>query len=612
MYRFDETDPANRAPQGAIPHGQSLSLTFRYQRGFCMKVRLLWKVDEGEARELPMPWLGTAGIDDLFSVKLTTPGPGLYWYWFLVDTKEGAFIIDRRGPGDEASEPYQLTVYDKDMHTPDWIKGGVMYHIFVDRFARGDAPNLTQKPGSVQRKDWGGTPAFLPDDEGIVRNNDFFGGNLAGIIANLPYLQAQGVTCLYLSPIFEADSNHKYDTGDYKRIDPGFGDEDTLRALCTQAKARGMRVILDGVFSHVGIDSVYFNQYGNYESLGAYQSKQSPYYDWFLFKNWPDEYACWWDILLLPAINKNAPSYKEYIAGEGGVATYWLDYGVSGWRLDVVDELPDAFLDPLCEAIRRKQSDALIIGEVWEDASNKIAYGTRRRYFLGGQLNSVMNYPLKDAIIAYLREGNVGMLADTMAMLVQNYPKPVLDALMNILGTHDTMRILTVLGGERFPEEKAEMDGFRLTDEQKVHGKQLLKIAATLQFTLPGFPCVYYGDEAGMEGGADPFNRRCYPWGAQDEDLLAWYRMLADVRGSIPAFREGAYRLMAARGSVFAFTRGEGRDAALVAVNTGEEDYRFPWSSYIYDYIGQKTEDACVVRGRSAAILTRGRLEHDE
>jgi glycosidase len=450
-------------------------------------------------------------------------------------------------------------------------------------------------------------PSFLPDEEGVVRNNDFFGGNLEGIIGKLPYLKAQGVTCLYLSPIFEAGSNHKYDTGDYMRVDPGFGDEALLRELCKKAKSQGMRVVLDGVFSHVGIDSVYFNQYGRYDSIGAYQSKDSPYYPWFMFKEWPDEYECWWDILLLPAIDKREPSYQKYIAGEGGVVEHWQGCGVGGWRLDVVDELPDAFLDPLCNGIRRHNPDTLIIGEVWEDASNKIAYGARRRYFLGGQLDSVMNYPLKDAIIAFIRDGKVEMLADTMAALVQNYPKPVLDALMNVLGTHDTMRILTVLGGGRFPDTKKEMAVYRLTGEQLAHGKQMLKIASALQFTLPGFPCVYYGDEAGMEGGADPFNRVGYPWGAEDQDLVGWYRLLASIRGSQKAFREGVYRLAAAREGVFAFTRGEGGEAVFVAVNLGEEEYAFPLEDFRYDLIGKKTAGACAVSGKSVAIYAKGR-----
>ena len=608
MYRFDERDPDCREPLGALPQGRPLNVTLRYRRGFCRYAFLMWRADGGGARELPMDWRETVGADDSFSARLTTPGAGLFWYWFRIETAEGSFIIDRDGPGDEANSPYQLTVYDKGLKTPDWIKGGVMYHIFVDRYARGGEGERPMKPGSVLRDDWGGVPSFRPDDKGIVHNNDFFGGNLEGIIGKLPHLQAQGVTCLYLSPIFEAGSSHKYDTGDFRRIDPGFGDEAVFRRLCAEAEDRGIRIVLDGVFNHVGMDSVYFNRYGTYGGAGAYQSKGSPYYPWFMFDQWPDGYKSWWGILLLPVINKEEPSYREFIAGEDGVVEHWMDCGISGWRFDVVDELPDVFLDPLCAAIRRKDPDALIIGEVWEDASNKVAYGARRRYFQGGQLDSVMNYPLKDAIIAYIRKKDAGLLADTMEGLAQNYPKPVLDTLMNILGTHDTMRILTVLGGDNLPDTKEEMSRFRLDEGQRAEGVRMLKIASALQFTLPGFPCIYYGDEAGMEGGADPFNRICYPWGGEDAGLTEWYGRLASIRRSVSAFREGAYRLVAAREGIFAFIRGEGEEAALVVSNIGDEDAVLPWEGFRYDQITEKETDACVVRGKSAVIYTKGRI----
>ena len=607
MYRFDECDPANRSPQGALPQGQPLRLTLQYRRGFCRNAILMWKPDEGEAREQLMHWKETIGGDDVFSAQLLTPCAGLYWYWFRIETAEGVFVVDNEGPRDESLTPYQLTVYDSALKTPDWVKGGVMYHIFVDRFARGGAQARPMQPGTVLRGDWGATPSFLPDEDGIVHNNDFFGGNLEGILSKLPYLQRQGITCLYLSPIFEAASNHKYDTGDYMHVDPGFGNESALRKLCEEAIARGMRVVLDGVFSHVGADSIYFNKYGNYDSLGAYQSKASPYYSWFTFRDWPDSYASWWDILLLPEIDKKEPTYREYIAGKGGVVEHWLDCGISGWRLDVVDELPDAFLDSLCSTIRRKRPDALIVGEVWEDASNKIAYGARRRYFLGGQLDSVMNYPLKDAIISYIRNRSAAIMADTMAVLIQNYPKPVLDSLMNILGTHDTLRILTALGSEDLPETKAELAVYRLSDEQRAYGKRMLKIASALQFMLPGFPCVYYGDEAGMEGGADPFNRVCYPWGAEDEELVDWYKRLAEIRSARPVFREGAYKLVIAREGVYAFKRGEGADTVLIAVNVGEEKFTFPMESFPWDLIGNRPAGACAVAGQSVAIYAKGR-----
>lgn len=607
MYRFDEYDEDCRSPLGALPQGGALSLTLRYKRGQCLKVFLCRKIDGSEVSREEMPFSGTSGCDDIFALSFAPPVPGLYWYWFEIETENGAFTIDREGPRDESTSPYQLTVYDDNLRTPDWIKGGVMYHIFVDRFARGEKSATAHRADAVMRGDWGGIPGFLPDEDGIVRNNDFFGGNLEGIIEKIPYLNKLGVTCLYLSPIFEANSNHKYDTGDFMKVDGGFGDEATLRALCEKARSCGMRVILDGVFSHVGSDSVYFNKFGSYGGIGAYQSEKSPYHDWFTFKDFPDDYDSWWGINLLPVINKSREDYVEFISGENGVISHWMNTGISGWRLDVVDELPDSFLYPMCASARKASSDALIIGEVWEDASNKIAYGSRRRYFLGGQLDSVMNYPLKDAIIKFVRDGDVELLASTMASLAQNYPKPILDSLMNILGTHDTMRILTALGGENFPEGKTAMSRFKLSPEELAKGKRMLMIASVLQFTLPGFPCVYYGDEAGMEGGADPFNRRCYPWGEEDSGLVEWYRLLASIRAELPAFKDGEYRLVAAREGLFAFIRGKGDDEVLIAANVSDTDKTLFHADFNRDMLSGSVTGAPVVRSKSAAIYTKRR-----
>ncbi|MCL2497521.1 MAG: glycoside hydrolase family 13 protein [Symbiobacteriaceae bacterium] len=611
MYYFDEFHERCRTPQGALPVGADLQLTLRYRRGLCCQAWLYWKIDGGETGNLAMEWQGMEGIDDLFSVTLAPDSTGLYWYWFSIETAEGSFYIDRQGPGANPTDPYQFTLHAAHLETPDWIKGGVMYHIFVDRFAKGGASELPLRGDAVRRRDWGGTPFFAPDDNGIVPNKDFFGGNLEGIMAKLPYLQEQGVTCLYLSPIFEAASNHKYDTGNFHRIDAGFGDDRTLRALCQEAKKYGMAVILDGVFSHVGSDSLYFNKEGNYSTLGAYQSLASPYASWFTFTKWPEAYLCWWDILLLPTIAKYDNSYRDFINEVGGVIDHWMECGIAGWRLDVVDELPDAFLNPLCAAVRRTNPHALLIGEVWEDASNKVAYGVRRQYFLGGQLDSVMNYPLKNAIIAYLREGKVEFLAQTMATITQNYPQPVLHTLMNILGTHDTMRILTVLGGDDFPTSKEEMQHYRLSDWQLARGKQLLRIAAALQFTLPGFPCVYYGDEVGMEGGADPFNRVCFPWGKEDVELQSWYRRLAQLRQEYPVLREGEYRLMKAREGVFAFTRGEGEDCLLIASNINKEAVVLPFPDFTYHILHQRHLSTCLVPPGSVAIYGRGSRAND-
>ena len=596
MYIFDEYDEYFRCPGGAITAPGKLKLRLKFLRATVTSAYVFYRPDGGQAAQADMRAIHAAGSYDVFECELDFSESGLYWYHFLADTADGTLSIPEHEGG-----AFQVTVHVPSEESPDWIHGGVIYHIFVDRFFRGGELNL--RPGAVFREDWGGCPYFAPDETGIVKNNDFFGGDLYGIIEKLTYLEKLGVTCIYLSPVFEAASNHKYDTGDYMRIDPSFGGDEAFSRLCKAAGERGIRVILDGVFNHVGSDSLYFNRYGTYEGAGAHQGKQSPYRGWFSFRE-DGTYDSWWGIELLPALDKNNEGYRDFICGKDGVIAHWMKKGVSGWRLDVVDELPDVFLDPLCEAIKRDNKSALIVGEVWEDASNKISYDVRRRYFLGGQLDSVTNYPLKDAIIAFVKDGDAPRLAHVMDAICQNYPKNVQNSLMNILGTHDTMRILTALGGTDFPNTKAEMADFRLTAAQLAAAKARLKLASLLQFTLPGVPCVYYGDEAGMQGGADPFNRRCYPWGNEDGELISWYSYLSGLRREHSCLRDGGYSLVQARGRLFAFTRTSGASRILAAVNVSDSDITLETKGFDYDLLENKKADELVVKSGNPAVYT--------
>ena len=563
MHFFDQYDNFFRSPGGAIEIPGSLRLRIKIKRGEAVAAWVICREDGGASQKMHMHFAGVVGEYDIYECELTFITPDLYWYSFKVETHSITITIPMHGDG------FQVTAHAPQI-SPHWIQGGVIYHIFVDRFNKSD--DVYIKPGNIYRADWDSTPYYLPDENGIVPNNDFFGGNLQGITDKLPYLKDLGVTCIYLSPVFEAASNHKYDTGDFRHIDPAFGGDAAFDKLCDTAKQHGMQIILDGVFNHVGVDSLYFNKYNNYDSVGAFQSKDSHYYSWFNFQDWPHKYDAWWGVKILPSINEKNPAYQNYICGEGGVISHWTRKGVAGWRLDVVDELPDTFLDPLCQSIKRENPSAYIVGEVWEDASNKVAYGTRRRYFQGGQLDSVTNYPLKDAIVAFVKDGDAPRLATIMDNLHQNYPAHVFHSLMNIIGTHDTVRILTVLGGDNFPNTKLEWEHFKLTDEQVALAKRRLKLAAALQFTLPGVPCVYYCDEAGMEGGADPFCRKCYPWYNEDKMLVSWYSILGGLRKRQPALKNGDYELVRASGGVFAFTRGQGDTKILVAVNVSAHD----------------------------------------
>lgn len=413
----------------------------------------------------------------------------------------------------------------KEFNCPRWMSEGVMYQIFPDRFSRSHAYSAPEmNKDYTLREDWGGVPNHLPNGQGIVENNDFFGGNLQGIIEKLEYLAELGVTVIYLNPVFEAYSNHRYDTANFKKIDPLLGTEEDFRNLCIKAKERGIRVIIDGVFNHTGSDSIYFNKRGRYPEVGAYQSKDSPYFSWFKFINYPDEYESWWGIDTLPHVNEADPGYLDYILNdEDSVVKHWLSMGASGFRLDVVDELPDVFLDRFREVVKEVDEDAVIIGEVWEDAATKVSYGQKRRYLDGNQLDSVMNYPLQNGIIAFLNHEIDGLqLEEIIKNLWINYPETVFYGLMNILGTHDTPRILTALTGETNGGSSV----------------QKLFAAIIIWALMPGIPCIYYGDEIGMVGGRDPFNRGCFVFEKKNEEIYLHYKKLLKFRQKLQSFEE--------------------------------------------------------------------------
>ncbi|MBQ7861565.1 MAG: glycoside hydrolase family 13 protein, partial [Clostridia bacterium] len=419
-----------------------------------------------------------------------------------------------------------------------------------------------------------------------------------------------GVTCIYLNPIFESQSNHRYDTSDYSEIDPLLGTEKDFERLCKKAGEYGISIILDGVFSHTGDDSIYFNKYGRYKNLGAFQSKESEYYDWYKFIEYPNEYHSWWGISILPEIKEESPSFIKFIAGEKGIAQKWLKAGARGWRLDVADELPDVFLDEFRKAVKAENPEALVLGEVWEDASNKFSYGERRRYFGGKQLDSVMNYPFAEAIISFLRSGKVEGFSDKILAILENYPKCCIDVLMNHIGTHDTMRVITALAGEscEYRDRQWQSEHF-LSEKQYQFGVKLLKLASVIQFTLPGVPCIYYGDEAGMEGYKDPFNRKFYPWGNENRELLAHYKNLGRLRKNCQCLKDGEYRTVSEMLGCLAYIRKSNMDEIMVIVNRNEHpiDYYLPfeWHNSRALFGSHMCGDKAVISGLDAIILKK-------
>ena len=544
-----------------------------------------------------------------WSITLSINEIGLYFYSFYIENK-GNIVCGYMQMGNFSQEEdiksFLLTVSSEDYTTPDWFKGGVMYQIFPDRFCKvGSMPDIKDR---VQRQDWGGIPSYRPNEKGKVLNNDFFGGNLKGILSKLPYLKTLGITTIYLNPIFEAASNHRYDTSDYLKIDPFLGTEEDFIELVKAAENQGIRLILDGVFNHTGDNSVYFNKYGKYPSLGAYQSKNSPYYSWYSFQEFPDKYSSWWGIDILPEVNESSEEYQNFIFNEGGVLKKWLKLGASGYRLDVADELPDFFLEKLRKSVKEENPEAIILGEVWEDASNKIAYSARRAYLQGYELDSVMNYPLKEAIISYMQTGNAAELLNSIRILLDHYPKQTVDCLMNILGTHDTARILTVLGGIycNNKEEMASKSAY-LNEKEKAIAIEKLKIAAVLQYTLPGVPCLYYGDENGMEGHIDPFCRKCFDWDNLNEDLIGFYSKLGEIREKYKEiFKDGDFQDVIVNESFICYKRTKNNQSIYIYANNSSSIYQLNLNGNYFDCLkNEKLQDKIIIQPNSFGIFIK-------
>ena len=575
MPIFDCFDTSYKHPFGAIRRGQPSIFNIRLPKCFQVSGLTLVMFRPGyKERFIELDLQDESGDDNIFSGVFTPNNVGVHHYYFTGVIDGRRRYIKRTGANIgvfEGEELFQLTVFDENLYTPNFIRGGIMYQIFPDRFAKSGEHHENVPADRVLREDWYGVPYYRPDEKGIVRNNDFFGGDLKGIIQKLPYIKSLGVTVIYLNPIFESQENHRYSTANYEKIDSLLGTEEDFVELCKTAGEMGIDIILDGVFSHTGADSIYFNKFGRYgEHTGAYRDRNSPYFPWYSFTAYPDRYESWWGISTLPNVDENNPAYTNYICGDDGILQKWIKLGARGWRLDVADELPDEFLDNLNKSVKKMGGDKVIYGEVWEDASNKESYGVRRRYLIGGQLDSVMNYPFKEAILNYVKYADARAFTDSILTIIEHYPKPAVDMLMNFISTHDTERALTRLGGEDVGwHDKDWQFEHHLSPSEYVYGISLLKCAMVLQFFLPGVPCVYYGDEAGMEGYRDPFNRCCYPWGHENIELIDFTRSLAKVRRETRAFEQGDLRFIQVDDNVCVFARCDkiNRDGAIIFLN---------------------------------------------
>ena len=446
---------------------------------------------------------------------------------------------------------HQLTVTEEMPPLPKWYTEGIMYQIFPDRFAK-SGEIRQRKENTHIYNDWYEIPKYIKNEKGEIEKWDFFGGNFDGICEKLDYLKELNVSVLYLNPIFEATSNHRYNTADYTKVDPMLGTEEDFDNLILEAEKRGIKIILDGVFNHVGAESIYFDRFGTFNSNGACQSENSPYSDWFYFKDYPVDYESWWGVMDLPKLNTENPNVRNYICEN--VLKKWTKHGLGGWRLDVADELSDECLSMINKAVKEVNEDTVVIGEVWEDASNKVAYSVQKSYFSKPELDAVMNYPFRDNMVKFLLgDCDAFYLKNTFMTQMENYPKRNFMGNFNMLSTHDIARIFSVVNKDM----------------------SILEQFVSSLFIFPGVPCIYYGDEAGLEGGKDPDNRRTYPWGRENKDIYNIYKRYSDLRANSSVLKNGETLFDAVDENIFSVIRQKDNNKIILYLNNSTSEKNF-------------------------------------
>ena len=592
-WYYDSRDPRCKQPFGAVRTGETVKLRLAGDAGRAPQLLLDMP---GLQHSLPMDWDGIC-----YCASFTAPAyPCRMGYGFRLD--DGRFFGAQSGEAHFSDAPvlYGLTVYDGAFTTPEWFRHAVCYQIFPDRFYCSDRARFLKAAADYRatgrpifvHETWneqpldrphGGAKDYIPDD--------YFGGDLSGIREKLPYLASLGVTCLYLNPIFEAHSNHRYNTADYKTVDPLLGTNEDFEALAKSAKEYGIRIILDGVFSHTGDDSIYFDRYHRYDTHGACESKESPYYSWYRFYEWPTSYECWWNFDTLPNVEETEPHYTEFIQGRDGVLETWLKRGASGWRLDVADELPDSFIRGVRRTIKAYDPDAVLLGEVWDNCATKFGPEGRRGYVNGDELDAAMNYPFRDPTVEFLnRRIDAYAYSDALNTLIEDYPRVFLDACLNLLGSHDTERIKTALCG--IPNVRTltreQQRAYRPDGQTAARAKKRVLAATALQMVLPGVPCIFAGDEVGVTGMIDPLNRVTFPWDGGDEDQRERIKALIALRKGSEAIRNGGIRIAAIGRDVLCVIRDCESELLILLVNAGDA----PCRTVLYPALFREGPDA--------------------
>ncbi len=579
MFYFDSRNSEYKTPLGSVPAYTQLSLTVSCTGENDVPV-LLFAKDKEEPKEITFTDAVVTQDSRNYSYDVLLNDPGLYFYCFRLS--DGRLLLDD-GCGKniiaDGGNWFSQSVFEQTFTTPNYFKGGIAYQIFPDRFNQAVTDRAPSFPDRKYVKNKADIPFYgEPDDpRGEYVTTDYFGGDLKGITEKLDYIKSFGVDCIYLNPIFLSHSNHRYNTRDYRQIDPDLGTLDDFRELCSRAHGKGIKIVLDGVFSHTGSDSIYFNMEKRYGEGGAFNDPESPYRSWFVFGDeYKNGYRAWWDFPTLPEINEMDPSYIEYICGDEGVISYWIENGADGFRLDVADELPDEFIFRIRDAVKRYGNDKLLIGEVWENAVTKESYGYRRQYLLGKGLDGTMNYPFRTAILSFMKTGNAYDFCESVLDVCDLYPRRSLNVMWNSLSTHDTERAVTNLAGYDCDRlTRPEQAAIEIFGDELELAKKKLVCATALQFTLPGVPVIYYGDEIGMSGGKDPFNRAYFQWWDQDERLQEEFRKIAGIRLSSDVYKDANIFFTNVDDRAVGYVRYLGDERMLTLVNISDHEHTF-------------------------------------
>lgn len=553
MKRLAEFDPLKmKNPIGAISKGEVVNF-FVQANIDCLPNELYLMLKSDGDDDYKYILMKKIENESKFFVSVEFKNKGLFFYNFKLNFNDFSKYLSKTNDNfsivlDEKGEDFVQLVTSEKYESVDSLQGGLIYQIFVDRFCK--VGEVKVREPLQERIDWGGKIKKNTTNP-VKINEEVFCGNLKGVISKLDYLKNLGVTAIYLNPIFQANSNHKYDTSDFLKVDEMFGGDEVFEKLIREANEKNIKIIIDGVFNHTGSDSIYFNKCNRFDSIGAFNSKSSKFYEWYDFENYPEKYSSWWGIVTLPSIRKNSKSFQNFIAGSGGVIEKYMNMGVFGIRLDVVDELSDEFTKSISNKVLSYDKNAVVMGEVWEDASTKISYSKRREYFVDNELNSVMNYPIKQALINFLKTKNCDDLVSTIRMLKNNYPKVVMDNLMNMLGTHDTNRIFSEL--------------ISAYGENEEVAKKVLKIGFAILYTLPGVPAIFYGDEYGMKDN-DGSSRGCFDWENYDNEIFHFMKKLASVR-KLEVLKDGEINILMATSGKFVFERVSKNQRIIILSN---------------------------------------------